>query len=65
MLAAVEEEVNNVRIAEFPITVEMYMTALKEGIKEARDRTKEVNSGETRYIKVYTYVHDMQPWIVI
>ena len=59
VLAAIEEEANNMRIAEFPITVEMYMTALKEGIKEARDKTKEVNPGETRYIKVYAYVFDM------
>lgn len=50
VLAAVEEEANNARVAEFPITVEMYMTALKGGIEEARERTKEINPGGTRYI---------------
>lgn len=57
VLAAIEEEANHARIAEFPITVDMYMTALKEGIKEARERTKEVNPGGTRYVKadnIYT-----------
>lgn len=50
VLAAIEEEANNARIAEFPITVEIYMSALKQGITEARERTKEVNPGGTRYI---------------
>lgn len=51
VLAAVEEEANNARVAEFPITVDMYMIALQKGINEARGRTKEVKSGEIRYIK--------------
>ena len=53
VLAAIEEEANNARIADFPVTVDMYMTALQEGIKTARERTKEVNPGEIRYINVY------------
>ena len=52
MLAAIEEEANNARIAEFSVTMDIYMTALKNGIKEARERTKEVNPGGTRYINV-------------
>ena len=50
VLAAIEEEANNARIAEYPITVDMYMTALQEGIKAAREKTREVNPGETRCI---------------
>jgi len=50
VLAAVEEEAKSVRVAEFPITVEMYMTALKRGIDQARTRTKQVDPGGTRYI---------------
>lgn len=48
VLAAIEEDANNARIAEFSITMDMYMTALKNGIKEARERTKEVDPGGTR-----------------
>ena len=49
VLAAIEEEATNARIAEFHITVAMYITALREGIEAARERTREV-PGETRYI---------------
>lgn len=53
VLAAVEEEAKSVRVAEFPITVEMHMTALKHGIDQARARTKEVEPGGTRYVNLY------------
>ena len=49
VLAAIEEEANHARIAEFPISVAMYTAALKEGIEAARQRTKEV-PGETKCI---------------
>ena len=48
MLAAVEEEASNARIAEFPITAELYLIALKGGIDQARTRTKQVDPGGTR-----------------
>ena len=55
VLAAIEEEAKSVRVSEFPITVEMYMTALKGGIDQARARTKEVDPGGTRYATgIYT-----------
>lgn len=55
VLAAIEEEANHARIAEFPITVDMYMTALQEGIKTARERTREINPGEIRFKMLIEY----------
>lgn len=52
VLAAIEEEAKSARIPEFPITVEMYMTALKEGIDQARARTKEIDPGGTRWVRL-------------